>query len=357
MANIDYLNVESFRPQLGWKPEGMLGGYLYGEQERDYLRLLSQAEESRRLAIQKQQQELQEYMHGSPGRMQNMTNEQALAQGRAPFMQQLGATEGELGVATNRSNLGMIPVKEEDARTNLSIKKSTEALRKMQTSAQLMIGAVTTAMELDKAQGPMSGAGIQYLTSRVEELRKMGYDVPEGYQDPKNWQGIYQGQVNTAAYTQEMLKQREKLESEERRTERSAQATENAARIRATTPRQQRLPRTPDEAVIYYRNIMNDPDASEDDKKTAKANLQSAVTQLWQKFESSPANMDIMSLRDRASRSQVPKDREAAAASYAAKRNSFFQQYGIEPLGFNAATPADRVRQQGVPDYSKLWKQ
>jgi hypothetical protein len=49
------------QPKLGWTPDGFLGGYLYGDQERDYKNTLGLSQLSSALGVQDQQNKLHEY--------------------------------------------------------------------------------------------------------------------------------------------------------------------------------------------------------------------------------------------------------------------------------------------------------
>ena len=61
MAEVNYVSPAGMQPKLGWTPDGFLGGYLYGDQERDYKNTLGLSQLSSALGVQDQQNKLHEY--------------------------------------------------------------------------------------------------------------------------------------------------------------------------------------------------------------------------------------------------------------------------------------------------------
>ena len=61
MADNNYISPSGMQPKVGWTPEGFLGGYLYGDQERDYKNVLGMSNASSLMGLQKQGNELQDY--------------------------------------------------------------------------------------------------------------------------------------------------------------------------------------------------------------------------------------------------------------------------------------------------------
>lgn len=341
----DYLNLQSMQPGTAWKPNGMLGGYMWNQYQNDYERMLAQTEAGRQMSLDKQRVEQEEFLRGIPLRNQVQDNQLSTAQGEAPYLGQLAASTARRTTAQNESVIGMIPTEERARKNKVDSEQSIEALRKINAANTMAANYLNQALALRNQRGELSMEPQAFLLSRIEELKKAGYNVPENFADPRNWESLYQSAVYDIDTTQKLIAQREKDVEHNWRTKYQADSSLAAANVRASARgSQQRLPRTPDEAVIYYRNIINDPETPEEDKATAMKNYQGAVTSLWQKFESSPANMDIQTLRDRASRATDPAKREEAARAYIAKRNSFFEQYGI-----NAPTPADRARATQQP--------
>ena len=353
MPQTDYMNVGSFKPEIGWKPEGFLGGYMYADREREYQRLLKQAEEARRLGLQRQGQETSEFMSGAPGRLQQQQNLLATEQGKAPYLQGLASETAQTGIAQQQSTRRMIPTTEEESKAKLRKALTLEQMEKLNTNTKFGKTVLETAIE-------MSTSGIQgqeqaraYVLKQRELLQKHGFDLPPGYEDPKQWQSLYQGAVKTIEFTQDMIKEKQKEAAAQKRTEttvggqitigREANASrERVAEAKALKPG--RGTKTVQEEYNRVRAIIVNPESEEAEKTMAKALLPGLISQMWTDSTSmAKAAPDMIRLLSQAA--QPGPQGEVARRQLEDKKREFFKDRGVDPQNnINTETATDRVK-------------
>ncbi len=345
MAQTDYLNLEAFRPQIDFKPSGMLGGYMWAEQQKDYERLLAQAEEARRMSLDRQRQENSEFMQFAPTRQMTNQNQYLEQVGRNPYVQQQSAETAQTGIAQQQHLRNMMPIERQSKQFELDKNKSVEELRKIKESADMGAGLLSTAREL----GPMEG--LAYIQEYNTKLQKAGGALPEHFMNPKNWEKLYTGAINTSERVGRMLEQRAKDEEAYRRTDRSARATENAAAISAqarmanSSANSKRPPRNDNEALLRLEEVIQDPDATPEAKKYAEEQKKPIVERLWNKYETSSGNQALQALQFQA-KQQTPQGEVARRRLEEVKRQ-FFKQQGIKE-GFEAPTQTDKVKMKNA---------
>ncbi len=344
MAQTDYLNLEAFRPQTGWKPTGMLGGYMWAEQQRDYERLLKQAEEARRMSLERQRQENSEFMQFAPTRQMTNQNQYLEQMGRNPYVQQQAAETAQTGIAQQQSARRMIPTTEDKTKFELNKAKSVEELRKIKENADMGAGLLSTAREL----GPIEG--LAYIQEYNRKLQKAGGALPEHFNNPQNWEKLYTGAIYTSERVGKMLEQRAKDEAAMERQKESSRATLGAAAISAKARRDtagsNRAPRTDAEARLRLMEVIMDKDSTKEEIDYAKAQLPSIVAREWSTYEKNNMQLDMW-------KSQMNKpgpQGQVAKRSYEAERAKFLRERGLGDPQNNIDTPTqtDKVKMKNA---------
>lgn len=357
----DYLNLESMRPGTGFKPTGMLGGYMWNQYQNDYERLLAQSEEQRRIALERARQEQSEFMRGIPLRYQTQDNATAAAQAVAPFAGPQASSAARADIGKNESFLRMIPTAETRQKHELSRDMSIEELRRTNAAETMAAHYLNQAIEIRNNRGVLSGEAQKFLFGRTAELRKAGYNIPAEWNDINKWDALYQSTIHNVQTTQELLKQAQKDDAAYARTDRSARATENAAAIAAQSRDRNnpanRPPKDDKDALRRLEAIIRDPESSAEEVAYAKAQKGPIVNRLWDEHYRSSGSMHIQDAHRKATNPKTPPaEREVAARQYRGYVNDFFQRNGISmEQGFLAPTPADATRAQAQKDYRGLW--
>jgi hypothetical protein len=278
------MNPSAFMPQTDYKPGGLLGGILYGQQMDDYQQLMKDQFFMQELAKQRAAQEQAEFMEGVPLRQQKRTNEMEVLQGESPFLRDAAAQRVQTESAGNQYKRETEFSKGAQEQYFWKLKKEQDDHKWKQTQNEIAFGAevANTARQIAAQQG--EAAALGYIQQQISRGRQMGFNLPEQQLlDPKGRDAVYSAARNSIAQMQAIDQQAQKDAAAETRARIAAEATTTAAQTRATTIGA-RYERNDNEQLARVRRVLTDPDASEEEKTQARSIGNMIANKMWNDY-------------------------------------------------------------------------
>lgn len=272
-------------PQTDYKPGGLLGGIIYGQQMDDYRKLMETQFFMQELAKQKAAQEQAEFMEGVPLRQQKRTNEMEVLQGENPFLRDAAAQRVQTEAAGNQFKRDTEFSKGAQDQYFWKLRKEQDDHKWKQTQNELALGAevANTARQIADQQGETAALG--YIQQQVAKAKQMGFSLPEQQlMTSQGRQAIYNAARSSIAQMQAIDQQAQKDTAAETRARIAAEATKEAAKTRATATGANRLPRNDNEQLAQVRRVLTDPDASEEEKAQARSIGNMIANKMWNEY-------------------------------------------------------------------------
>jgi hypothetical protein len=283
-SQVNYMNPSAFMPQNDFKANGLLGGYLYGQQMDDYRQLMTDQFFMQELAKQRAAQEQAEFMEGVPLRQQKRTNEMEVLQGESPFLRDAAAQRVQTEAAGNQSKRETEFSKGAQEQYFWKLKKEQDDHKWKQTQNEIAFGAeiANTARQIADQQGETAALG--YIQQQIARGRQMGFNLPEQQlMNPQGRQAVYNAARSSIAQMQAIDLQTQKDTAAETRARIAADATKEAAKTRATATGA-RYERNDNEQLARVRRVLTDPDASEEEKAQARSIGNMIANKMWNDY-------------------------------------------------------------------------
>jgi hypothetical protein len=284
-SQVNYMNPSAFMPQNDFKANGLLGGYLYGQQMDDYRQLMTDQFFMQELAKQRAAQEQAEFMEGVPLRQQKRTNEMEVLQGEAPFLRDAAGQRVQTEAAGNQFKRETEFSKGAQDQYFWKLRKEQDDHKWKQTQNELAFGAevANTARQIADQQGELRA--MDYVKQQIARGKQMGFSLPEQQlMDPQGRQAIYNAARSSIAQMQAIDLQAQKDTAAETRARIAAEATTTAAQTRASAVGANRLPRNDNEQLAQVRRVLSDPDASEEEKAQARSIGNMIANKMWNDY-------------------------------------------------------------------------
>jgi len=243
MANTNYINPAAFAPQVPQVPMGIMSGAMRYDQMQKYEDLMRNQMAMQEMQRKQAEMDLEKRRAGLPleeiGRQIEMERRQA----ELPMAGQ--ATRSKLENEISKADWERTVERGPEAR-NAAIRKaldqvSASDLAKLSRNTSV----VRRILEEGMPHGPEVGSRI--IQQRIEEARKLGYEVPDAIANPATWKQAYDGIVSFDVEHRRKLAEQEararadlektKVIQQEttKRTGIMAAATRDAATTRAST--------------------------------------------------------------------------------------------------------------------------
>lgn len=231
MADLNYINPMSIKPEIGWAPKNALAGMMYHQNEQDYRQMLGQQMRMQDLGEQERRYDFAEKQEGAPLRQMERQLKGETIQGQLPFARQAAGSQLQHGMAKNefdmKTEFGPEALK---AKVTKYLGEADDVKFKRFTQEnQYAASLLEQAMSIEQARGPV--AAIEYVDQRAKELEQQGFKFPEHFKNPMNWKPMYDAAVNSVKMAQELKQIRAKGDEEVRGRETSGKFTLEAARI------------------------------------------------------------------------------------------------------------------------------
>ena len=114
MPIMSYDNPTSIRGNVGYTPNGLLGGVLYNQNQQDYQDNMRMSEQAKQMGLQEQMNQLQDYRDNAPLRDAQRSSGIATANANASTIGDVKAgqaAEGRVNAATVNDQIGMSAIK------------------------------------------------------------------------------------------------------------------------------------------------------------------------------------------------------------------------------------------------------
>lgn len=308
---MDYLNPFSAMETTPDSVSPLLANMDRGQKANMALPFMQMMQQKQQQELQKSQMENQEFM--------------------SPMAQQARQLKIQSEAATNNANILSAPVKAEkdvaqykadlEAMPHMTAQKIEEAkAAAIAARGKPIQGLFDEVSAANRAinkfpKGARQIAADQFIQSLKQ--RHPGQEIPPVLQryDPSIWSMMEYASVYNAEHTRKMEEETLKQTEHMKRTEKEIAGRADVARIGAEGRRDvasmrgtgaEKPPKNYFEAVHIYKGIIDDPEAPEAQKETAKAQLRMAVEGQINK-ETSQYGLDI--IKDSKKIEQIRKDR------------------------------------------------
>ena len=233
MADLNYINPMSIKPEIGWAPKNALAGMMYHQNEQDYRQMLGQQMRMQDLGEQERRYDFAEKQEGAPLRQMERQLKGRTIQGQLPFAQQAAGSQLQHGIAKNefdmKTEFGPEALR---AKVTKYLGEADDVKFKRFTQEnQYAASLLEQAMSIEQARGPV--AAIEYVDQRARELEQQGFKFPEHFKNPMNWKPMYDAAVNSVKMAQELKQIRAKGDEDVRGRAESGKYTIRAAEIAA----------------------------------------------------------------------------------------------------------------------------
>jgi len=233
MADLNYINPMSIKPEIGWAPKNALAGMMYHQNEQDYRQMLGQQMRMQDLGEQERRYDFAEKQEGAPLRQMERQLKGETIQGQLPFARQAAGSQLQHGMAKNefdmKTEFGPEALK---AKVTKYLGEADDVKFKRFTQEnQYAASLLEQAMSIEQARGPV--AAIEYVDQRAKELEQQGFKFPEHFKNPMNWKPMYDAAVNSVKMAQEMKTIKAKGNEDVRGRAESGKYTIRAAEIAA----------------------------------------------------------------------------------------------------------------------------
>lgn len=201
---MNYFNPTALQPQIGYKPDGFLGGYAWNQNYDDHQRMLQVAHEMNQLGLQQERQKTSEFMEGIPLRALQRQGQTETLQGELPFLREAAGAKQQHQIATQ--NFERETKFSPEAKTNFfrELKEKATDAQWKNYEREIVAGGqlAQKAMMIKQQQGEL--AAQAYVQQQIAALRQGGVSLPEHFTNPEFWPVLFQAAKNSIKHLQEL---------------------------------------------------------------------------------------------------------------------------------------------------------
>lgn len=204
MADLNYLNPTSLKPEIGWAPKNALAGMMYHQNEQDYRQVLGQQMRLQDLGEQERRYKFEELQSGRPLRdlERNLKSTQVGAQ--IPLAGDVVRSEQQTKLAGDKfkRDSEFSPEALKASITKYLGEADDVKYKKFMQENQYAASLLEQAISIEKMRGPV--AAMDYVDQRAKELEAQGFKFPEHFKNPMNWAPMYDAALNSIKIGQEL---------------------------------------------------------------------------------------------------------------------------------------------------------
>jgi len=257
MADLNYINPMSIKPEIGWAPKNALAGMMYHQNEQDYRQMLGQQMRMQDLGEQERRYDFAEKQEGAPLRQMERQLKGETIQGQMPFARGVARSGAQTQIAGDefKRQTEYSPERVKSVLSEYTSKLDKAAFDKFQRDREQELGAIEQLMAAKKQFGDVYAVG--QAKQLRERLAQAGIQTPADFEDPRKWDFIYSSLMDSVKFTQEMKKVREQGELQNKGREISGYYALRQAQISADARSRNAAPKRPSmNNVIAYVNAI-----------------------------------------------------------------------------------------------------
>ena len=209
MANINYVNPESFAVPYDWKPRGALAGAMAYDREKEYQKIMEHQFLLQKLGLDQAEMDVSEKRRNLPVLEAERQGKLAGYRGSLPYAGRVAESGAQATIAGNE-----FAASPEARAAKVSEAGETVDLNKFNQFKRLIeqVGPIASqALQISK-QNPTLAQ--QFVQQKYQMAKSRGINLPEMILNPESWPGLHEAMVRTPELERKILEQQGKTEGD-----------------------------------------------------------------------------------------------------------------------------------------------
>lgn len=351
MADINYINPMSIKPEIGWAPKNALAGMMYHQNEQDYRQMLGQQMRMQELGEQERRYDFSEKQAGAPLREMERQLKGETIQGQLPFARDVARSGAQTQMAGDefKRKTEYSPERIKSVLSEYTSKMDKAEFDKFQREREQELVAIEQLMAAKKQFGDVYAVG--QAKQLRERLAQAGIQTPQDFEDPRKWDFLYNSLMDSVKFTQEMKKVREQGDLANKGREITGEYGLRQTQINADARGRNAAPKRPSmNNVIAYVNAieveMSEARQAGDSSKMNELAPQyaNALSRAFDERQKQMGNLSTLS-------PEVKRKYEAQKAQFVEGQ---LRAMGFREVG--GGNPPEEPQTQSLKDFSGEWE-